>query len=365
MSLSLFDSLLFLYFFTLHADKLSVIMGGFSIRLNNLIALVLFALFISRYRFKLFRIDRTLFNSLLVLTASITLSFVLSPYKKRCFFFLGWYGLTMVIYFLFPYALMRYYDAKKVFTLYLASFLFVGVYGCLQLILSFGGILDPFADQFVSGKIVRPNAFAYEPSYYALYMTPFIVMINFHFLSNPDRPFFLFKKITIKTVLLVNFLFFVSTATSAFFAFGIFYLSLLFLLWNTRLPQFRSRFLKYSLGAVVLFLGIGLAFPFIMKQFFMKFFFYGFMSHHSFFERWIGIENAWKVFIEHPFFGVGLGGLPSYLFDAYLRGATQFTFDSHYVANASRAIKHFEPTNVFTEVLASVGLVGLSAFFVA
>jgi len=88
------------------------------------------------------------------------------------------------------------------------------------------------------------------------------------------------------------------------------------------------------------------------------------MSHHSFFERWIGIENAWKVFIEHPFFGVGLGGYPSYLFDAYLRGATQFTFiyQPQDIADAPYALKLFEPANVFTEVLASVGLVGVFAF---
>jgi len=358
-----FDSLLFLYFFTLHADKLSLSIGGFSLRLNNLIAFALLTLFFSRYRSKLFRMDRAIFFALLFLMASITISFLLSPYKKRCFFFLGWYGITVVGYFLLPYLLIRYYDAKKVFTVYLASFLVVGTYAFIQLIFSLAGANDPFAQQLILGHIVRPNAFAYEPSFYALYMTPFVVMINFHFLLDPGRPFFLFKKVTIKEVLLVNFLFFVSTATSAFFAFAIFCLCLLFFFWNGRLPQFRARFLKFCLGFVALFFLFGLTFPFIMKQYFMKFFYKGFMAHYSFFERWVGIENAWKVFVEHRFFGIGLGAYPSYLFDAFLQGGAQFTFihQKRLIVDAFNPIKLFEPMNVFTEALASLGLIGAFA----
>lgn len=362
----MFDSLLFLYFVTLHADQLSVPIGGFSIRLNNLIALTIFILFFVRLRHKLFRIDKTLCIALLILTASLSISFLLSPYKSRCLFFLAWYSFVTFTYFLLPYFLMRYYNSKKVFSLYLASFLVVGAYALLQLIFSLVGFNDPFAKQFIIGAISRPNALSYEPSFYALYMTPFVVMINFHYLLDPNRPFFLFSKIDLKWVILVNFLFFISTATSALFAFGIMCLALTFYMWNHRLENFATRFIKYLFALTALFALAGLAFPFLMRQFFLKFFFEGFMDHHSFFERWVGIENAWRIFCERPYFGVGLGGYPNRLFDAYLSESSGFTFiqSSILVADAPNPLKCFEAMNVLTETLASVGLVGGLAFCV-
>lgn len=353
----MFDSLLFLYFFTLHADQLNITLGGFSLRLNNLLALTLLFLFVSRYQEKLWRIDRKLFIAFLMLTASITISFFLSPYKKRCCFFLGWYGFTVLMYFLLPYLLIRYYDYKKVISLYLVSFFCVGLYALFQLLISLVGLKEPFASQFVSGAIVRPNAFAYEPSFYALYMTPFIVMVNYHFLADREQPFFMFGKLTYPKILFIDFLYFVSTSTSTFFAFAIFCMSLVFF------AQVRRHLLKFCIAFTCLFFLLGIASPFIMRTFFLKFFFSGFMSHHSFYERWTGIENAWKIFQSHPYFGIGLGAYPPYLYDAFLTGNAYLNLrDTLVFSEALKPLKYFEPTNVFTEILASVGMIGALSF---
>ncbi|MCH9627872.1 MAG: hypothetical protein S4CHLAM2_15190 [Chlamydiales bacterium] len=356
----MFDILLFLYFFTLHADQLNITLSGFSLRLNNLIALALFILFVARRRSQLLRIDRTLVISFLVLSVSLTLSFLLSPYKGRCFFFLGWYGFTLLMYMLFPYLLIYYYDSKKVLSLYMLSFLVVGVYASLQLVLSLLGFQDPFGTQIISDEIVRPNAFAYEPSFYALYMTPFIVMVNYHFLANREKPFFVFGLLTYSKILCLNLLYFVSTSTSAFFAFVLFCTSLLFI------PRVRRQLWKYSLVFAVLFLCLGVASPFIMKKYFLKFFYSGLMEHGSFYERWIGIERAWKVFLQHPFFGVGFGGYPPYLFDAYLSGDAFLPVSINQMAltDALNPLKLVEAMNVCTEILASTGAVGALAFAV-
>lgn len=351
----MFDSLLFLYFFTLHADKLHFPIGGFSLRLNNLIALLLLCVFVFRYRSKLFRIDRALCISLLILTASLTLSFLLSPYKKRCFFFLCWYGFTLLMYFLLPYLLIRYYDHKKVFSLYLLSFLCVGIYAFLQLLFSLVGLNDPFAQQFISGTIVRSNAFSYEPSFYALYMTPFIVMANYHFLADREQPFYFFGKLTYPKILFINFLYFSSTSTSTIFAFAIFCFCLLFF------SQVRRHLWKFCVAFTCLFCLLGIISPFLMQKFFLKFFYSG-LGHGSFMERWTGIVNAWKVFLIHPYFGVGLGGYPSYMYDAFLSGTTQFTFHDFFFSDRLNPLKNFEPTNVFTEIMASIGIVGALAF---
>lgn len=352
----MFNCLLFLYFFTLHADRLNITVGEFSIRINNLLALALFVTFIIRFRFKLFKIDRSLAFSLLLLALSILISLILSPYKKRCFFFFAWYFFTISMYVLLPYLLIHYYDSKKVFSFYLASFLAVGIYAFLQLVFSLCGLNDPNAEQFIWGNIVRPNAFSYEPSFYALYMTPFIVMVNYHFLAAQNEPFFIFKKLTYSKIIFINFLYFVSTSTSTFFAFFIFCLSLLFL------PQVRHRFLKYSGIFVLLFTALSLISPFLMRQFFLKFL-YGGTTHGSFFERWTGIENAIKVFLAHPFFGVGLGAYPSYLMNAFQTGDIRYTFPfEKFLLDAPNPLKLMEPTNVFTEVLASLGIIGTICF---
>lgn len=349
----MFDALLFLYFFTLHADQLNIPVAGFSIRLNNLIALLLLIVFASLYRQKLLRIDRALFISLLLLTVSITISFLLSPYKQRCFFFLCWYGFTVVMYFLLPYLLIRYYDHKKVMSLYLLSFLCVGIYALLQLLFSFAGLKDPFVKQFITGTIARPNAFAYEPSFYALYMTPFIVMLNYHFLADRESPFYFFGKLTYPKILSINFLYFISTSTSALFAFAVFCFSLIFF------SQVRRHLLKFCIGFTCLFFLIGLLSPYLMKIFFLKFFYSG-LGHGSFYERWAGIQNAWKVFQSYPYFGIGLGGYPPYLYDAFLTGDSRFAVipSPIIISSAKNTVRLFEPSNVFTEIMSSLGIIG-------
>lgn len=354
----MFDFLLFLYFFTLHADQLNLSLGGFSIRLNNVIALGLCALFIIKFKHKLICIDRTLFLSLLLLTLSILISFFLTPYKRRCVFFLGWYGFTVLMYFLIPYLLICYSDARRLFSLYLLSFLLVGVYAFLQLVLSLFGFNDPFASQRIIKTIVRPNAFAYEPSFYALYMTPFMVLVNYHFLAEREQPFFWMNRLTYPKVLGINFLYFASTSTSTFFAFIIFFFCLLFS------SQVRRNLWKYGIVFTLLFFALGLVSPLLIQKFFLKFFYSDFQSHASFYERWNGIENAWNIFQLHPFFGIGLGGYPEYLYDAFLSGDQRFSilYSDLTVINAPNPLKLMEPMNVFTEILASLGVFGAVCF---
>lgn len=357
---SLFDTLIFLYFFTLHADQLQITIADFTIRLNNLLALLLFAIFFLRHRAKLWRIDRTLLLSLLFLTSAIGISLLLSPYKQRCAIFFGWYGVHLLLYFFLPYFFVKYGDYKKVFSLYLASFLLVGIYAFLQLLFSLGGLQDPFAHQSIFEHIVRPNGFAYEPSFYALYMTPFIVMTNTHFLATPEEPFFFFKKLTLPKILCLNALYFVSTTTSTLFIFIVFCLSLFFF------SQVRRRLFFYILLFALLFFVLGVVSPFLVQGFFLKFFYIDFMSHASFYERWVGIENGWTLFKENPYFGVGLGGYPPALLDAFFEGNRAYTFIFEHcdLCNASNPLKLTEAMNVFTEILASVGIVGAIAFLV-
>lgn len=348
---------LFFYLVTLHADQWSFILGGFTIRINNLIAFLLIALLLTRYRLSLIVLSKKVVYPLLWITASLVLSLILSPYKTRCAFYMWWYGLTLLCYLFLPYLLMRAWEAQKVFSLYCLSFVCVGLYASFQMLISLFGLQDPFVTQHITEHIVRPNALAAEPSFYALYMTPFVFMYNYHFITAFDQPFFIFQKKTAWQALWINALYLISTSGSVFFAYAIFCLIVL-----VCRPKKIWKFLSGVCGSALL---LAWVFPFLGRHFFLKFFFYGFRSHHSFYERWIGIVNGWKIFLRHPFFGVGLGGYPSYLMEAYLKGDRAFTFSNmhHSIEEVHNPVKLFEATNVATELLASLGLFGACAFF--
>lgn len=358
-----FDSLLFLYFFTLHADQLSLNFSNFTLRINNLIALSLLIIYIVKFRFSLLKIDRRLILSLGLILFSIVLSLLFSTHRERCCAFLGWYLFTVIGYFLLPFFLIKYGDGERYFKLYLASFVCIGVYAFLQFAISCCGLEDPFASQRVVGTIARPNAFAYEPSYYALYMTPFVMLCNFQYLTAPLQPFFLFRCLSIRHIAIINVLFLISTSTSAVFAYGIFFFFLLFLWKKPLFVRFRGNFIKFLMGLFTLFSLVFVLFPEVMKEFYMKFFFRGFMEHHSFFERWVGIEIAWKVFLDHPILGVGLGGYPSYFMDNWMEGSRELRWlYPNGLGPLANSLKYFEPMNVMTEILASLGVVGLFSF---
>lgn len=363
----LFPIGIFLYFLTLHADQLNIVAGGATVRINNLIALLLGFILLMQPEIKVIKLDRKLVWGIIGLAASFFISFYYSPYRTRCFFFLGWFGFTALFYLFLPYLFFHLFDPKKILKLYLASFFCVGVIAFLQWLISFCGVAAPFAVQMIRGTIVRPNAFAYEPSFYALYMTPFVVMATLHYYLQKNADFFLFKTLTLKKLLIIHFFFLISTATSTVFAYFIFFsvLSLVCMAtsWKKIVPSYGKIVLKSVVILTCLFLVVWVIFPKIMEQFYLKFFVQDFRLHHSFFERWAGIVNAWKIFVEHPLIGVGIGGIPPHLFDAWSRGETGYLFlFTGQVPDYERVMKLFEPSNICTELLASLGIVGAAAF---
>jgi O-antigen ligase len=85
----------------------------------------------------------------------------------------------------------------------------------------------------------------------------------------------------------------------------------------------------------------------------LKFFFTG-ASHGSVTTRWKGIIDYWNIFLENPFFGVGLGAAPFYY-------ALKEEGSLEGLLNSEILVKYC-PTNAFTELLASLGLLGLIFF---
>ncbi|MFN0065876.1 MAG: O-antigen ligase family protein, partial [Chlamydiales bacterium] len=343
----IFAPLVFLYFCTIHADQLSLRLATHTIRLNNLLALGMLLLMVLRYHKQLWQIDRWIVVALLFIIFSLCISFLFSPYKLRCCVFLGWFGFTFFCYFLLPYQLVCCWGAKRVGLFYFASFIVVGLFAFLQLLLSFCHLPTPFVSQYISSHICRPNAFCYEPSYYALYMTPFVMMVNVYYLA---------KRAPLSLVLFANFLYFLSTSTSTVFAYLVFFLVIPFF--------YRERLLRFFLGFLAIGTVCALPMMRVAKSYFLKFFYQG-IKHGSFVIRWEGIVDCWRLFLQRPWIGVGFGGVSPQRYYSWLATHEHKEYMDE-VTSSIGWIKYFEPTNIALEVLASLGVVGMvvMGFFV-
>jgi O-antigen ligase len=76
----------------------------------------------------------------------------------------------------------------------------------------------------------------------------------------------------------------------------------------------------------------------------------GFENHGSFRARWEGIVSCWKIFLEYPLFGIGVGGVGPYLYKK------NSLYDNALITLTD--VETYDPTNVLPEVLASLGLMG-------
>lgn len=349
-SLNFLPFFLFLYFFTLHADQLAIEIAGIHFRFNNFVALFLTASYLFAFRSSLFFLEKKLTYLLLLILGSALISLCNSDFPLRCFLFLGWFGFTFLCYFYLPFSLISSLEEKFVLRLYFFSFLLVGLYAFLQLILSFFGFLDPFAEQILH-SFIRPNAFAYEPSYYALYMSSFVMTANMYYLLGKNREF-IFAKLNWILLFFINFLYLISTSMGALVSYLIFFTVAFFF---SCIPSIRLHYpslFRKCLKGFIFFTAIPLfsllLFPHVLAKLFL---------HHSFVERWQGIKMAVKVFTEHPFFGVGLGAYPSYLCHKWQKGEINFLIPTD-VSVLTNPLKVFEPSNVSTEVLASIGFIG-------
>lgn len=358
--LDLFSPLLFLYFFTLHADQLSLHVGDFTIRVNNLIALALFVGLALRFRRGLLALPRPLFVALALLSIGVLISTGLSPHRMRVFVFCNWWFFTLLCYFLLPYFVTKLLGRDAVLRLYLLSFVAVGAVAVIQLLVGFTGVRVPFVIDQLFPRCVRPNAFCYECSYYALYMTPFFIYAQLSFLTRPSS---LKRSAALFGIYLF---YFCSMSTSAFITTLLVFLILLCLIrYREFFPDLKRRLLQ--LGA---FFGSALTLTVLMvpkvTQVFFKFFTSKFFLHHSFNERWIGITHGWRLFWAHPWFGIGLGGAPAELFLEWQRRDPRYNLKYYdgmlkTYGNGLR-LKPFELSNVTMELLASLGLLGALAF---
>lgn len=340
--------LLVLYFTTSCADKLNFSMGLFRGKFSNFVALFLFFVLFSKR--KTFTLNPRLFALGVLIFFSMTLSLFQAAHLRRSVGYNVVYIIEFLLYFLTSYNLIFLVGNRRILKAYILSFFIVGFYGVMQLVLSIFGIIDPLYSQFI-GELIRPNAWTYEPSYLALYLTAGVAYLN--------ADFFLSEKITKGNLILtlsLNFFLVVTTSAGGVVSYFVFLLLLVAfsMLSKKHLSVLlKSKLKKTLFRAGLVFALINILFPFLAVKFYFKIFMSDFSTHHSFVVRWKGIERAYKTFIENPILGVGVGGIGPYNLKNHRIIGTGGTDQDEL-----EVLEKYDAQNVATEVLGSLGIFG-------
>ncbi len=369
--------LLFFFFYLLvtSADLISISLSGFQLKLPHLIGFLIFCIYFCCRKIV---IEKTMFFCFLLILSSMIISSLKSIVTFRSLAYSLIYFFSFCVYFLIPFNFMWFGDEKKLLKSYVSSFFIIGSYAFLQFFFSIFGITLPFTTQ----KIIfaRGSAFALEPSFYALYSIPFIVFLNAKHLfvssmkaeersygKRHSLPPTLNKMKNRCLLFIANLFLLISTTTTAAISYFVFFLVVFFF---PRYPFLKSCFfksrkklLKITALFFASFLLSSIAFFELFKRTFLKFFYAG-ITHESFFIRFSGIFSALQAFMENPCFGVGIGGISSYLYAQYGVNVPSIDFFDQRTLE-KKAIAHlfsFEPTNVFSEILGSLGIYGLIGF---
>lgn len=334
--------LLFLYFISTPIDLIYVHALLFKIKPNNFISTITF--FISFLIFQKIHIINSYFYPTLFILLCLITSAIQSINLAASLGFIAFFAFNYVFYFTTTYHLFFFIPAKRILKIYFSAFFCTGIYAFTQLLLSLFGVILPGVTQYIFA-LARGQAFAQEPSYYALYMTPFAMFYNTVYLMKPnsERKF--------RDIFWPNFFLLVSTSTGCFFTY-LFFLFMLVLFHSLDLLKLSvsKLFIKFSVISATIFGVCWLTYKELIITGFLKFFYTGITVHHSVTGRWASLVDYWNIFLEHPLIGIGLGSGPSYL----LKKQNSETFN----LLDPELFSDYAPSNVTTEILASMGILG-------
>ncbi len=346
-----FFSLLFIYFLFSSCEQLYVLVGIFKPKIGHLVALFLFGWMLLER--KAWSLPRPILNAFILILGSMLLSAMFGTAPGRSLGYVAVFLFNFIFYFFLPLQILKMIELDRFFSTYWKSFVVMALYATGQVLLSLFGIYDSFALQRV-GFIARGQAFLYEPSYYALYMIPYVMFLNGErLLQNKGRGAFPQRlKLFCQNMLLV-----ISTSTGLLVSYATFFAIYALGTLSQRLGFVRLLILRKMQKALFIFLLSMGVMTFLFYEMALysifKFFYFGW-SHISFAARWEGIVQSFKIFLAHPLLGVGIGGVGPALLEK------ESVYDSK--IETLPEFEAFDPTNCFTEILASLGMIGFLAF---
>lgn len=330
-------ALLFIYFGTSSFDLLQMQLGPFSFKFTQAFAVVVFCVYSVYIRTYFFMKKYLSIFGYLFAVHCFSILYSQNPISSAGFTL--FFAFNFIFYFLLTINIATVFGFKRIFYIYRMSFICVGAYAMLQVISSMCGVYLPVAGQRM-GSIVRGQVFCYEPSYYALYFTPFIMFENARTLMHSS------EGISRGWLILYNLFFLMSTSTGCLFAYLFFVVA--FMLFN---PTFWKAAFQFLSWVALLFSSFALLFQSGFEML-LKFFYQG-LKQGSIVERWSGIERDWAIFMEFPLTGVGAGAISTYARKKIMGDVVWWDGD---------ILHSFTPTNVTIEVLASFGLIGAVGF---
>jgi len=240
---------------------------------------------------------------------------------------------------------------------YLYSFAFCAAFGVVQLLVSVAGLGGPLVRQWwFVGVLPRVNGFSYEPSFYATYLligwtlALYLIEQRSYVLMPLPRLRAIFLGITVALV--------ISTSRMGWLMMGL-WCSLypLRLLWHLLHGRLHRRFLWYSLGIGAIGVAVAVVVISVIGVDTLRFLVTGLgiggAAEHSVSLRTKPFSDVLRVFAQSPIVGHSLGGVSPAI--ARLNGWT---------AGSLAAAKESEGINVFAEVLAGSGVIGVIPFVV-
>lgn len=259
-----------------------------------------------------------------------------------------WLVFSVMMIVAFVQVFNTYSSAQALARFYLYTFAGVGLFGLAQFSLAVSGIASPLITQWwIPNILPRINGFSYEPSYYATYLIMGWVMAIY--LLEKRAPLIPTRRL--KWILIILTLAILASTSRMGIAIIVLYMTKFPYLFLKRLlkGKINTLYLKTSLLLTIFAMGITVAlvsYPFLLNGLGI-----GTTAGHSTQGRLSAAIEVLSAFSRSPIIGYSLGGIPSAIGRG--RGIVVTSFEQ---------AKSLEGQNVFTEVLAASGLIGIIPF---
>ena len=354
--ISLLEILIFLVFLTSSFDIfLSINLFGYTFRFCQMISFILMIIAL----FKIIKEKKVIKPLGIIPLLLWLLTLIISTFNTPLINVNIAYDLWLIFNIVFIFSILNIFKEEiqinNIIKLYLISFVIVSIYGLLQFILPFFGIVPPFIAQWWKvGTIARINGFSYEPSYFSTYILMGWIILRI-FLKYENTQFKKYKKyINIGFVILSLAMVLSSSRIGILMIVFFEILNLIYdlIICNSN----RKQILKIILTIVIIGLIITLILFLINKYVYNLMFLlngtglFG-TSSHSFSDRFKGMTDTLIVFSQSPLIGHGLGGV--YTAVAQLNGFNIYL-------NSVQDVGIVQ--NIFAEVLAASGVFGFIFF---
>ncbi len=293
------------------------------------------------------------FNFLIVWTFFILLFIPNTTFLLRNIGYGIWLIFHIVLILSFCNCVRSEESALIVMKLYIISFFINSIFLIGEFIVAYFELFDiPFMPLSFRGRVPRVALFTYEPSYFATYLIPGLVLTIYLWIKNcrifKKKNFFWLTFFQISGVIAL----FLSTGRSGYVVFFLFMVYLIFehIYIFIKNKKFNVRLIIFIF---IFLIGFSILF-YIFKRHYGTDVFENIFGgtgiftkgKASFTDRLNTGYNTFKVFLKHPVIGVSLGGIPSG------RGESVGT-----VITSQAEAKNLEGMIVIIEVVASSGIV--------